>query len=163
MKNCSTGLEPRPKGRDEIWASAAIRDHAQAKASLQQARGWIDDGQKAIRSTTDVVEHARRFLVAWRIEPAADAGSVAAADTGAGLDFQMRAFGDSVDCLVARVHDAISEAARDYSTVNELRQAVRRLEAPQWKRPRGKVGNALPLKANSSNGLAPERNSLRSI
>jgi hypothetical protein len=95
-------------------------------------RGWIDDGQDAIRTTADVVEHARRFLVACQIVPAADAGLAGAADaTNSRLDPQVYTFGDSVDCLVARVHDAIAEAGRDYETVNQLRRALRRLEPGQ--------------------------------
>jgi hypothetical protein len=33
--------------------------------------------------------------------------------------------------VVARVHDAIAEAARDYETLNQLRRALRRLEPGQ--------------------------------
>jgi hypothetical protein len=69
------------------------------------------------------------FSLLGRSVRAADAGSAAAADaTNSRLDLQVHAFGDSVDCLVARVHDAIAEAARDYETVNQLRRALRRLE-----------------------------------
>jgi hypothetical protein len=126
-RSTSTCTEPRPEGK-----KATIRDHAQAEASLQEVRGWIDDGQDAIRTTADVVEHARRFLVACQIVPGADAGSAAAADaTNSRLDLQVHAFGDSVDCLVARVHDAIAEAARDYETVNQLHRALRRVETGQ--------------------------------
>jgi hypothetical protein len=144
MTTRTTGTEPRPEGRteprpegkkakdDEKWSSGAIRENAQAVASLQEGRGWIDDGQDAIRTTADVVEHSRRFLVACQIVPAADAGSAAAADaTNSSLDVELHVFGDSVDCLVARVHDAIAEAARDCETVNQLRRALRRLEPGQ--------------------------------
>jgi hypothetical protein len=138
MKKRSPGTnvtERRPEGkkaRDEKGSRAAIRDHAQAEASLQEMRGLIDDGQDAIRTTADVVEQARRFLVACQIVPATDAGSAAAADArNSRLDLQVHALGDSVDCLDARVHDAIAEAARDYETVNQLRRALRRLEMSQ--------------------------------
>jgi hypothetical protein len=62
-ESCHREAEPRPEDQDETWSGVAIRDNAQPEASLQEARGWIDDGRDGIRSTADDVEHARRFLV----------------------------------------------------------------------------------------------------